>query len=64
MTGRTSYRPGYELVAEQLLAYIAEQDLRPGDRLPTEKGLAETARSGTSSRPISSTWPCRSTTGG
>lgn len=35
------YRPGYELVAEQLLAYIAEQDLRPGDRLPTEKGLAE-----------------------
>jgi DNA-binding FadR family transcriptional regulator len=35
------YRPGYELVAEQLLAYIAEHDLRPGDRLPTEKGLAE-----------------------
>src|ERR1700709_1928304 len=35
------YRPGYELVAEQLLAHIAEHDLRPGDRLPTEKGLAE-----------------------
>jgi DNA-binding FadR family transcriptional regulator len=35
------YRPGYELVAEQLLAYIAKHDLRPGDRLPTEKGLAE-----------------------
>jgi DNA-binding FadR family transcriptional regulator len=35
------YRPGYELVAEQLLAYIAEHDLRSGDRLPTEKGLAE-----------------------
>jgi DNA-binding FadR family transcriptional regulator len=35
------YRPGYELVAEQLLAYIAQHDLRPGDRLPTEKGLAE-----------------------
>jgi DNA-binding FadR family transcriptional regulator len=35
------YRPGYELVAEQLLAYMAEHDLRPGDRLPTEKGLAE-----------------------
>jgi len=35
------YRPGYELVAEQLLAYVAEHDLRPGDRLPTEKGLAE-----------------------
>lgn len=35
------YRPGYELVAEQLLGYIAQQDLRPGDRLPTEQGLAE-----------------------
>jgi DNA-binding FadR family transcriptional regulator len=35
------YRPGYELVAEQLLGYIAEQGLRPGDRLPTEAGLAE-----------------------
>jgi DNA-binding FadR family transcriptional regulator len=34
------YRPGYELVAEQLLAYITEQGLRPGDRLPTEAGLA------------------------
>ena len=35
------YRPGYELVAEQLLHYMAEENLRPGDRLPTEKGLAE-----------------------
>ena len=35
------YRPGYELVAEQLLNYIAEQNLRPGDRLPTEQGLAQ-----------------------
>ncbi|MFC8078472.1 FadR/GntR family transcriptional regulator [Streptomyces sp. NPDC057307] len=35
------YRPGYELVAEQLLNHIAEQDLRSGDRLPTEQGLAE-----------------------
>ncbi|MEV7325469.1 FCD domain-containing protein [Streptomyces sp. NPDC093970] len=35
------YRPGYELVAEQLLEYISAQGLRPGDRLPTEKGLAE-----------------------
>ncbi|MEU3983597.1 FCD domain-containing protein [Streptomyces sp. NPDC026672] len=35
------YRPGYELVAEQLLAYITEQNLRPGDRLPTEAGLAD-----------------------
>jgi DNA-binding FadR family transcriptional regulator len=35
------YRPGYELVAEKLLQYIAEQNLRPGDRLPTEQGLAD-----------------------
>ncbi|MFC4031568.1 FadR/GntR family transcriptional regulator [Streptomyces polygonati] len=39
--GAGRYRPGYELVAEQLLGYIAEQGLRPGDRLPTEAGLAE-----------------------
>ena len=35
------YRPGYELAAERLLLHIAEQNLRPGDRLPTEQGLAE-----------------------
>src|SRR3954470_16139886 len=35
------YRPGYELVAERLLQHIAEQNLCPGDRLPTEQGLAE-----------------------
>ncbi|MDX3262926.1 FCD domain-containing protein [Streptomyces sp. MI02-2A] len=35
------YRPGYELVAEQLLNYIEERKLRAGDRLPTEQGLAE-----------------------
>jgi DNA-binding FadR family transcriptional regulator len=35
------YRPGYELVAELLLNYIDEQNLRAGDRLPTEQGLAE-----------------------
>jgi DNA-binding transcriptional MocR family regulator len=35
------YRLGHELVAEQLLNYIAEQNLLPGDRLPTEQGLAE-----------------------
>jgi len=41
--GATShpYRPGYELVAEQLLDYIAQENLRPGDRLPTEQGLAQ-----------------------
>lgn len=35
------YRPRYELVAEQLLTYIAQENLLPGDRLPTEQGLAE-----------------------
>lgn len=35
------YRPGYEVVAERLLAYIAAERLTPGDRLPTEKELAE-----------------------
>jgi DNA-binding FadR family transcriptional regulator len=42
-TSETSdrYRPGYELVAERLLTYMAEQNLLPGDRLPTEQGLAE-----------------------
>lgn len=35
------YRPGYELVAERILQYIAEENLRPGDRLPTEQGLAD-----------------------
>jgi DNA-binding FadR family transcriptional regulator len=40
-TAGERYRPGYELVAERLLQHIAEQNLRPGDRLPTEQGLAE-----------------------
>jgi DNA-binding FadR family transcriptional regulator len=39
--GSARYRPGYELVAERLLQHIAEQNLHPGDRLPTEQGLAE-----------------------
>lgn len=34
------YRPGYELVAERILGHIGESGLKPGDRLPTEKGLA------------------------
>jgi DNA-binding FadR family transcriptional regulator len=29
------------LVAERLLQYVAEENLRQGDRLPTEQGLAE-----------------------
>jgi GntR family transcriptional repressor for pyruvate dehydrogenase complex len=41
-----SYRPGYELVAEQILQLIAEVGLRPGDRMPTENELA--SRLGTS----------------
>ncbi|MEV4056176.1 FCD domain-containing protein [Amycolatopsis sp. NPDC049688] len=40
------YRPGYEVVAEQILQLIAELALRPGDRMPTEHELA--ARMGTS----------------
>jgi DNA-binding FadR family transcriptional regulator len=39
--GSDRYRPGYELVAERLLQHIAEQNLHPGDRLPTEQGLAD-----------------------
>ncbi|MDN0196237.1 FCD domain-containing protein [Streptomyces sp. S.PNR 29] len=40
--GRRDYRPGYEIVAERILAYIAEERLAPGDRLPTEIDLAQT----------------------
>jgi len=43
---REPYRPGYELVAEQILELIAELWLAPGDRMPTENELA--ARLGTS----------------
>ncbi|GAA1670639.1 FCD domain-containing protein [Kribbella yunnanensis] len=37
---RGAYRPGYELVAEQILQLIAELTLQPGDRMPTENELA------------------------
>jgi DNA-binding FadR family transcriptional regulator len=40
------YRPGYEIVAEQILQFIGEHELSPGDRMPTEKELA--AKLGTS----------------
>jgi GntR family transcriptional regulator, transcriptional repressor for pyruvate dehydrogenase complex len=43
---RGSYRPGYEVAAEQILHLIAELALAPGDRLPTENDLA--TRLGTS----------------
>ncbi|WP_328379159.1 FadR family transcriptional regulator [Streptomyces sp. NBC_01020] len=35
------YRPGYEVAAERVLEYIVREGLQPGDRLPTEKDLAE-----------------------
>ena len=35
-----TYRPGYELIAERILQLIAESQLRPGDRMPTENELA------------------------
>jgi GntR family transcriptional repressor for pyruvate dehydrogenase complex len=34
------YRPGYEVVAEQIVQLIAELEMSPGDRMPTEKELA------------------------
>ena len=39
---RRDYRPGYEIVAERILEYIAESRLVAGDRLPTENDLAQT----------------------
>ncbi|WP_225851235.1 FadR/GntR family transcriptional regulator [Streptomyces sp. HPF1205] len=41
-----AYRPGYELVAEEILRLIVELRLQPGDRMPTENQLA--TRLGTS----------------
>src|SRR5579872_1700058 len=35
------YRPQYERIAELIVEFIAEQRLRPGDRLPTEQEFAE-----------------------
>jgi DNA-binding FadR family transcriptional regulator len=35
-----AYRPGYELIAEQILQLIAASQLQPGDRMPTENELA------------------------
>lgn len=36
------YRPGYQVAAERILAYIAEEGLSAGARLPTEKDLSAT----------------------
>ncbi|MFF4488169.1 FadR/GntR family transcriptional regulator [Streptomyces sp. NPDC001544] len=38
---RRDYRPGYEVVAERILEFIAASRLVPGDRLPTENDLAQ-----------------------
>ena len=43
---RSTYRPGYELVAEQILELISRSQLHPGDRMPTEHEIA--AQLGTS----------------
>jgi GntR family transcriptional regulator, transcriptional repressor for pyruvate dehydrogenase complex len=39
--GQRDYRPGYEVVAERILEFIAESRLAPGDRMPTENDLAQ-----------------------
>src|SRR5436305_12726733 len=38
--GSGGYRPGYEVVAEQIMRLIAEREMVPGDRMPTERELA------------------------
>ncbi|MBK6012837.1 FadR/GntR family transcriptional regulator [Streptomyces sp. MBT53] len=38
---RRDYRPGYEVVAERILEFIAEERLVAGDRMPTENDLAQ-----------------------
>ncbi|KRD23464.1 MULTISPECIES: FadR/GntR family transcriptional regulator [unclassified Streptomyces] len=38
---RRDYRPGYEVVAERILEFIAQSRLVPGDRMPTEHDLAQ-----------------------
>ncbi|MGO8948283.1 MAG: FadR/GntR family transcriptional regulator [Ktedonobacterales bacterium] len=40
-SGSTGYRPQYERIAELIQGYIAEHQLQPGDRLPTELELGE-----------------------
>lgn len=37
----TGYRPGYEIAAQRILEYVAEQQLEPGDRVATERELAD-----------------------
>ncbi|MGH3501818.1 MAG: FadR/GntR family transcriptional regulator [Nocardioidaceae bacterium] len=37
----SAYRPGYEIAAEQILEYIASEQLGPGDRIGTERDLSD-----------------------
>jgi GntR family transcriptional regulator, transcriptional repressor for pyruvate dehydrogenase complex len=37
---RGEYKPAYRRVVDELIAYMGERGLRPGDRLPTELELA------------------------
>ncbi|MBO0779942.1 MAG: FadR family transcriptional regulator [Ktedonobacteraceae bacterium] len=37
----STYRPGYETIAEKIVDFIHTSGLRPGDRLPTEQNLGE-----------------------
>jgi DNA-binding FadR family transcriptional regulator len=39
--GAPAYRPGYQIAAERLVELLAEWQLSPGERLPTEQRLAE-----------------------
>jgi DNA-binding FadR family transcriptional regulator len=50
MSDGGEYRPAYRRAVDQLISYIADQRLRPGDRLPTELELAEAL--GTSQRAV------------
>jgi GntR family transcriptional repressor for pyruvate dehydrogenase complex len=37
----STYRPGYEAVADKIVEYITSSGLQPGDRLPTEHNLGK-----------------------
>ncbi|WP_285727184.1 FadR/GntR family transcriptional regulator [Psychromicrobium xiongbiense] len=37
----TPYRPGYQIATQKILEYIQAHELKVGDRLPTERQLAE-----------------------
>ncbi|HLZ60621.1 MAG TPA: FadR/GntR family transcriptional regulator [Ktedonosporobacter sp.] len=37
----STYRPGYETVADKIIEFITTSALQPGDRLPTEQSLGD-----------------------